>query len=146
MWLCTTPEGQNVRPVLGGCWSLPESVHNFKSFGVEHSVRWPQDLVPAFCRWYGSFGFISSTSTGLLCCLVWNGWDENQHIHVWDHGYQLEEDGVLTTGREGVASLSGGVLSISRSCSWVRGEWSRRLTDRLVRCLQRCGCFISLLW
>lgn len=31
-------------------------------------------------------------------------------------------------------------------CSQVKGEWSRRLTDRLVQSWQWCGCYTSLLW
>lgn len=42
-----------------------------------------------FCRWCCPAGFIKpapSACTGVICSLVWCGWDEIQHLQVRGHG------------------------------------------------------------
>lgn len=64
---------------------------------------------------------------------------------IWGHGSQPEQSGVASLRSERVAFPSGGVKCFG-FCLQVRGQQSRRLTDRLVRPWQWCGRGTSVLW
>lgn len=51
----------------------------------------------------------------------------------------LCEFDVPTSGQKQIYCHSWRSLSITGSCSWVRGKWSRRSTDGLEQCQQWCG-------
>ena len=64
-------------------------------------VWWDQDYFSAFCRWRGpvvSIKLWSSALAGALCSRKWSGRDENQHLHIWDHGSQMEKGGTAGLG------------------------------------------------
>lgn len=105
---------------------------------------WEQhDLISAFCRWCCPVGFIKpmpSACTGVICSLVWCGWDETQHLQIRGHSSQPEKGGLIERSCFKWKSISG-------SCSRLGERWSIRLTGRLVQPQQLCGrCIRPLCW
>lgn len=94
------------------------------------SVWWPQNYIWAFCRRCGFDGFIrllTLTLAGAVDSQMWSGWDENQHLQIWDDDPQSGKGEVTFPGR-GWEPAPKWRSSIKSGSSRVRGGWKGRST------------------
>lgn len=96
----------------------------------EESPVHPGRSIWAFCRRCGFDGFIrllTLTLAGAVDSQMWSGWDENQHLQIWDDDPQSGKGEVTFPGR-GWEPAPKWRSSIKSGSSRVRGGWKGRST------------------
>ena len=125
---CWLPRGLSLSTMLFIIFMKRISRH---SCGEENV--WVRSLRIASVQFFNdsfSVGFIIlwlSAFTGVVCRQVWSGWDKGQHLRVLRNGCLLENDNLGW-----IFCSKSRILSILRTCSWVRVWWSKRLANRIV--------------